>query len=237
MLGVLLAAYAWSGHSQQLRNAARVPPAGLDRHGRERRLDVPCFQRHRTKACLAQPAVEPLRHWTGFQAGTGGQQPEPAQECNPCLRIARRLGLAHAAAAASRTHRLPSRSDTSIPTGCSVAVSPDGRTQTARTRASRHHLGGKPTRNAVPMQAHYRICRKPGFAARARRSAGPQCRAIPKSRAHGGGGTSGRAARRCPVDPQVGRHEPFGQQPGAARDAQAHAVPSGSNTIWTRGVG
>jgi len=47
-------------------------------------------------------------------------------------------------------HRLLSCSDASIPTWCSIAVSPDGRTRTTRARASRHHSGRKPTRKAAP---------------------------------------------------------------------------------------
>jgi hypothetical protein len=78
-----------------LRDAACVPPVGLDRHGRERRLDVPCFQQHRIEPRLAQPVVEPLRQGAGLQANPGDRQPELAQEADQRFRLACHLGLAH----------------------------------------------------------------------------------------------------------------------------------------------
>jgi len=57
------------------------------------------------------------------------------------------------------------KSDTSIPTWRSIAVSLDGRTRTARARVLRHHSGEDPPRRAPPVQAHYGIYRTPSPAA------------------------------------------------------------------------
>ena len=56
---------------------------------------MPRFQQHRVEPSLAQTIVEPLRQRAGFQADTGGRQPELAQKANQRLGLARHLGFAH----------------------------------------------------------------------------------------------------------------------------------------------
>ena len=56
---------------KQARDPFGIPAIGLDRHGLQRPLHLPGFHQHDVKSSLGQPAVQPLRQGTGFQANGG----------------------------------------------------------------------------------------------------------------------------------------------------------------------
>jgi hypothetical protein len=121
-------------HAEQLGDPAGIAPVSLDRHGRQRCLDVPRLQQHGCQAGLVQPVVQPLRQRTRLQADPRDRQVEAAYERHQRLRLARNLGLPddlashieHAQAAQLQRH-----------VDANVVLHdrpPDGRTRTARTR-------------------------------------------------------------------------------------------------------
>ena len=77
-----------STHAQQLRDPACVTAVGLDRHGRQRRLNMARFKQYRFETRCLERVIQLLRQGTCLQADADDVNLETAQEGDQCLRFA-----------------------------------------------------------------------------------------------------------------------------------------------------